>query len=74
MPNISKGRQATNIMKSILIAVFTNTVTKEGDEVILVERARDINEMINDTGGWFYHRKTKQCFGGNIQDYRFKVK
>jgi len=58
----------------ILVAVFTNTVTKEGDEVILVERARDINEMVNDTGGWFYHRKTKQCFGGNIQDYKFKVR
>ena len=58
----------------ILVCGYTTTNYKADDEVILVERARDINEMVNDTGGWFYHRKTKKCFGGNIQDYKFKVR
>ena len=50
-----------------------NTVNyKVGDEVILVERARDFNELANDTGGYFYHRRTKQCFGANIQDFNYK--
>lgn len=58
----------------ILVCGYTTTNYKADDEVILVERARDINEMPKDTGGWFYHRSTKKCFGANIQDFNFKKK
>lgn len=58
----------------ILVCGYTTTNYKADDEVILVERARDINKMPKDTGGWFYHRSTKKCFGANIQDFNFKKK
>lgn len=58
----------------ILVCGYTTTNYKADDEVILVERARDINEIPKDTGGWFYHRSTKKCFGANIQDFNFKKK
>jgi hypothetical protein len=57
----------------ILFSVFTSSNYKENDQVILVERARDINGNENDTGGWFYHRQKKECFGGNIQDFRYEA-
>lgn len=56
----------------ILVSQFNFTQYQKGDEVILVERARDYNEQENDTGGWFYHRTRKVCVGGNIQDFQFK--
>lgn len=56
----------------ILVCGYNTVNYKRNDEVILVERARDINEMTNDTGGWFYHRTSKKCFGANIQDFNFK--
>lgn len=57
----------------ILFSAFTSSNYNENDEVILVERARDINGIENDTGGWFYHRKKKECYGGNIQDFRYEA-
>lgn len=57
----------------ILFSVFTSSNYEENDEVILVERARDINGIEKDTGGWFYHRKKKECYGGNIQDFRYEA-
>lgn len=57
----------------ILVCGFTTVNYKPNDEVILLERARDINGITKDTGGWFYHRVTKKCFGANIQDFNFKI-
>lgn len=56
----------------VLFSVFTTSNYIENDEVILIERARDINGSKNDTGGLFYHRKKKECYGGNIQDFRYE--
>lgn len=55
-----------------MYAVFTTTQTQKGDDVILVERARDFNNNPKDTGGMFYHRERKELIGGNIQDFRFQ--
>jgi hypothetical protein len=58
----------------ILVCGYTTINYRANDEIILVERSRDINGMSKDTGGWFYHRSTKKCFGANIQDFNFKTK
>jgi hypothetical protein len=54
----------------ILIAAY-NTASnfKGGDEVILIELTGDKH---GDTRGRFYHRGDKQCYNGNIQDFRFR--
>jgi len=57
----------------ILFSAFTSSNYKENDQVILVERARDVNGMENDTGGWFYHIEKKETYGGNIQDFRYEA-
>jgi len=54
----------------VLFSSFTTPIWQENDEVILVQRARDVNGIEHDTGGWFYHRNKKECYGGNIQDFR----
>jgi len=56
----------------VLFSAFTTAVWGENDEAILVQRARDVNGIEQDTGGWFYHRNKKECYGGNIQDFRNK--
>lgn len=55
-----------------LISVFTTSLYKSGEEFILVERSRDHNGLKNDTGGYFYKRSDRTCYGGNIQDFRYK--
>lgn len=56
----------------ILVSCFTTSQMKKGDEVILIEKARDFNGIKSDTGGWFYNRRLKSCHGANIQDFIFK--
>jgi len=54
----------------ILVCGYTTTNYKADDEVILVERARDINEMPKDTGGWFYHGQLKNVLA---QTFRISI-
>lgn len=53
----------------MVYSAFHNLTFDEGDEVILVERARDFNGIKNDTDAWVYKLKDKKCYGANIQKF-----
>lgn len=55
-----------------MIAGWNAVQYKDGDELILIARNRDYNELQNDTGGYFYNKNSKQCIGANIQDFTMR--